>query len=284
MVTAAAANEWLQRSGDVLLGILDAGSFAIINIGATGTDFDSSGGLTLADRLTVNGTGPHTFAGPVKVSSDVTGAFQYDVAATTGERAILRYLNQGAQKFVITANQSGDDVIFYTGTGSAGSETFTEVLRFLNASGDIQIASARILQWATDTKLKRVSAGELTLNDNKVWTEANFVKPFSLTDDLSDIDTYTASANATNAGDPPKVLLDITGAGQLLVGQISGLNKGAVTMIVDGTSNSLSSVGIGEDINTCVLPPVEFSTSLKIQWAQPASAPYSAGGIAYVKQ
>lgn len=129
------------------------------------------------------------------------------------------------------------------------------------------------------------SGGAMEINGNTVWHAGNFPKPMATTNDLSDIDTYTASADATDAGQPDIVLLDISGAGQLLGGDVIGLNVGTAKITIDGgTTINLSTLNIGNDMNRAILPPVEFSTSLKVQWVNAVTSPYSASGIAYVKQ
>lgn len=96
------------------------------NLGSYATVY--TGSLVMpTGTLTVQGTGTHTFSGPIAV---IRGA---DSSWFIGQ-------NSGAAKLRIW-QESNSDASFYVATGSAGSETYTEAMRLLNASGYVQVAS-----------------------------------------------------------------------------------------------------------------------------------------------
>lgn len=117
-----------------------------------------------AGNLTVNGTGTHSFAGPLKVSTGVDAIVVDNNTAGTF-RALIRLLRQGAMRFDVTMHQTSDDILFRVLTGAAGSESAVESFRLLNASGDIQIAAGRSLRFGSDVNLYRSAADTLKTDD-----------------------------------------------------------------------------------------------------------------------
>jgi hypothetical protein len=83
----------LTQTGNVLAlagGTLDMGNNAISNIGAAGTDFSATGGLTLADALVVTAGGATISAGVVTVGVSTDAQVIVDQSTGDGEILTLR--------------------------------------------------------------------------------------------------------------------------------------------------------------------------------------------------
>ena len=100
-----------------------------VNIGAAGTDFDASGGLTLADSLNVSGTtqlSGNTTIGSYSAKNHIDFACQ-----TTGDEFCSYALSEGDTNgagFEILFNATGND-LYLQGTQSTSNTTFIFINR-----------------------------------------------------------------------------------------------------------------------------------------------------------
>ena len=104
-----------------------------------GASLDLSGAATLGGSLTVNGTGSHTFAGPVSVAHASTPKFVSNFDNAASGAMVLGIQRQGALRGQV-ALEAANDITFWAATGAAGAETATESFRILNTTGDVQFA------------------------------------------------------------------------------------------------------------------------------------------------
>lgn len=99
-------------------------------------------------NLTVNGTGYHTFAGPLSV----------DRASDSTQRGWFDGTRGGARKFRLQSDGSATfDTMFQVAAGAAGAETYTEALRLVNASGNVNFGAGGML---FDRSNKRLRIGD----------------------------------------------------------------------------------------------------------------------------
>lgn len=101
------------------------------------------GNVTAAGTLTVSGTGVHAFSGPVKIAgaaATIAGGFFVDITDAATSPPVFQARRTSARRFQLTMG-ANDDVQFYTITGAAGSETYTEGLRIVNANGYVSVAT-----------------------------------------------------------------------------------------------------------------------------------------------
>lgn len=115
------------QSGRSKLDLLTAsgGSWAALkagNIEANGT-------------VTANGTGTHQFSGPVKVA---TNAY---IGATGTTDANIFYTQDNAVRLRGRVVGTNADYVLSVATGAAGSETYTEALRIVNANAYVSVAT-----------------------------------------------------------------------------------------------------------------------------------------------
>lgn len=150
---------YVNVSGDTMTGNLNMNTFIIQNIGNAGTDFNTSGGLTLADSLTVNsnilsGKGGAT----IKKASTGTTAAQSLIlyadpgvgtaGAGHGHRIVFYIENDGGTneeagriECLWTDATQGDaiaDLVF----SAAKQTTMQEILRIEGNAGLIQFTAA----------------------------------------------------------------------------------------------------------------------------------------------
>lgn len=136
VVSAAGAVTHDTASGTT--GYLRAGGAAIATWSAT-TGLSASGAMAVGGTLTVSGTGTHSFAGPVKVSSTVGGTM-FEADNTSVNSGYMRWRRSGAQRLLLGLESNNDGILFAV-TGATGSETFTEALRIVNANAYVSVAT-----------------------------------------------------------------------------------------------------------------------------------------------
>ncbi|MDO8340418.1 MAG: site-specific integrase [Candidatus Woesebacteria bacterium] len=204
---------------------MDAGNFPIINIGAANTDFNTSGGLTLAENLVVQGTTGLTFS--TGVGGDITFALgekiDNDTDGTIAITATNTFLS-GDLKL------GGNDILNSVGTGTI---MLTDAPDASNSYQQLVNGS-----WLVNNTINNTLAA-LTVNSTKAG------------------DIFTASASGTplfvisNGGNvgigttAPAYTLDVTGnvkASEHL--GLSGSNPNASwSILADETYTNTTAVG-----------------------------------------
>lgn len=108
---------------------MDMSNYPISNIGDSGTDFDSSGGLTLADNLTLNpGQTGYIYSDDIIFKND-TGDIYFRLTQTGSIQRIDAYNNP-----IVNIGDSGTDLDSNGGLTLAGNLTVTDHILF--GSGD----------------------------------------------------------------------------------------------------------------------------------------------------
>ncbi|KKP31308.1 MAG: hypothetical protein UR20_C0039G0001, partial [Candidatus Woesebacteria bacterium GW2011_GWE2_31_6] len=181
---------------------MDAGNFPIINIGAANTDFNTSGGLTLAENLVVQGTTGLTFS--TGVGGDITFAYgekiDNDTDGTIAITATNTFLS-GDLKL------GGNDILNSVGTGTI---MLTDAPDASNSYQQLVNGS-----WLVNNTINNTLAA-LTVNSTKAG------------------DLFTASASGT-----PKFV--ITNTGNVGVGTTdptSGNTNGKILEVATGASTN----------------------------------------------
>lgn len=122
------------------------GDTIIISVASQRTLFSGDNGTTLhaamsnAGAWSFNGTGTHTFSGPVKVSgaSTIGNAFQA-VITDALQTQILNAYRTADRRFALVS-EANNDTTFYTVTG-AGAGVGAEAIRLINANAYVQVAT-----------------------------------------------------------------------------------------------------------------------------------------------
>jgi hypothetical protein len=231
-----------------LTGNLDAGNNTILNIGAAGTDFSATGGLTLADALTITAGGLTVTAGNLAVSSGTasvteedartnTVAYNLTVGGTTSGSPAAS-IGTGIRVQAESADESPStlaDLDFILTDVGAGAEDSDFVLKLRQAGA----AAAERFRVASDGTATLTGADAVTLSgvidrDTSSQSVAN-------TTTETTVYTYSVPANALGTDR----MLRLTLLGQYL--NNSGSNKtftvrvkfGATT-VYEGVAESLA--------------------------------------------
>ena len=203
-VTTATGDLSLNPSGDI-----DLNSNTLLNIGASGTDFSGSGGLTLADQLTIS-SGGASIAGNIIQTSGTTTLLHTTIAGSATATDLT--INNTATIAGLTTLQgnltqtSGTTTLLHTTI--AGSATATK----LTVSGDTTVLNTVAYTWPSSDGtsgqvLKTNASGVLTWSDDStggggsspfnVYTDGDdLLRPATSTDNflIGGVQTATTSA------------------------------------------------------------------------------------------
>lgn len=157
-----------------LTGNLDAGNNTILNIGAAGTDFSGSGGLTLADALTVTAGGITVTAGDVAFSAGNL-LLTEDTAASTAanQGGLYAGVNVGATELFMRGESDGTATLI-TSNGmtalNAGKQGYIGGLTLSNDTDtdhDINVTAGECMD-STNAQLL-VLGSEMTKQIDATW-------------------------------------------------------------------------------------------------------------------
>ena len=230
--TAVATWSALTHTGLVLSGALDANTQVISNIGNAGTDFSGTGGLTLADALTVsaggasitgglnNNSGGITNAGAI--SGGTTGVFATSLAAPLYQTA------DNAAALTVNIPVSGADAAVHTLSLQVDGNTGLSIA----ATGDgLGAVGARTVQVGVSAAADTVTIGDG--NADVSLTDANWSVSGAGAASLASLNVN--SGGITNAG-------AITGAtGITSSGTITFSGLTASRMVFTDGSSALAS-------------------------------------------
>lgn len=126
-----------------------------------------SGAAVVSGLWSFTNTGTYAFSGPIRTNAPDSEPAQILVNRdTTTGRSVIRGLTGGAGRWALgVPSGGGEDFLFFTGTGSAGSETFLEGFRLLNSGSHVRLHEDRELQFGSDGgAISRVAANNLQVS------------------------------------------------------------------------------------------------------------------------
>jgi hypothetical protein len=249
---------------------LNLGNNIITNIGNAGTDFDTSGGLTLADDLAVNG-GNITSTGTLAINSATTNAVSLD-SGTTGAVNI----GTGANSKTITVGNNSTNTTVVLTKGASGYITFTgydctspgytnngkltaDASGHIVCADDIGGGGATNVPWSGLTSpsanltLDHTASGQYTTTMN--WTATGALSPWTM--NLINNDAGAASQNfvtinnavSTQAGNTEALLVlnnadtDVAGStivdNAILITNSGGLSP-SITDAIDASATGIT--------------------------------------------
>jgi hypothetical protein len=245
---------------------INASNGVILNIGNASTDFNSNGGLTLAENLTIQGTtgitltgagGDITFANGEKIDNDTDG--QINLQANSGALTLLltgtaasltnsagsltidsasgtlvlgsttTILQKSATSFAFDLNNASDSTLTVTNAGAGVGS--------LSVEGDVNIGSGRQFK----VNGTQISSSNLSndsnlakLSSNQTFTGTNTFQP------TTDINSVTIKQ--TSAGSPTADIFDAQTANSTNILRITGpaANEAAVTLNSVGATRALT--------------------------------------------
>ncbi|MFA6198731.1 MAG: hypothetical protein WC734_06320, partial [Patescibacteria group bacterium] len=242
-----------------IYGTLNMNNNPIENIGNAGTDFDSSGGLTLAGLLNVNGTGTSTIAenldiaGALAIGSgmyiDNTGTVKTGV--WNGTSLTDAYLDNNLT--IAGGTISGTSNTMSLGSDAQGDTYYRDSSGYLarlalGAGGYVLSSSGGNPAWVATSTIGIQGRGNGAANQIAYWSDANTITSNSnfLFNGTTNLLTVTGNASTTQLTTTGSTYLATTG-GNVGIGTttpegILDLVSGASRFLADLSSSGLAKI------------------------------------------